>query len=88
MSMTMVTTALAISAVASSQSGGGGCPVSDYGRVCLGIFGAMMVLAVILMIIGATADFVSKRFDWCMGGAFALLAFSIIPIVVGMIHDC
>lgn len=90
MSMTMITTAVVLASAASVEASSGGvdCPLSDFGGYCLLTFGVMMILAVVSLILGATAGYTSKRFEWGIGSSIVLLIGSMIPIMVGMIHDC
>lgn len=89
-SMVMLTTAVAISAMNSSQASGGSgsCPVSDFGATCLIIFGALIATSAVTLILAFTRNWSSKWGDRWLLASVALWVASLIPIVVGLVHDC
>ncbi|QHB47928.1 hypothetical protein [Pseudomonas phage phiPstEGF] len=86
----IATTAAVIAASSASHSGGGGdsCPISDFGSTCLIIFLAMCVLSGLSLVAAMTRHWSSKWSDRWFFTAILLAIFSIVPVTVGMIHDC
>lgn len=85
----IATTAAIIAASSASHSGGGGdCPISSYGAACLTVFCALMLAGTAALIAAMTRDIFSKWSDRWFFTAIALWVLSVVPITVGMIHDC
>ncbi|AHZ94993.1 hypothetical protein HOR78_gp14 [Pseudomonas phage KNP] len=85
----IATTAAVIAASSASHSGGGdSCPISDFGSTCLIIFLAMCVLSGLSLVAAMTRHWSSKWSDRWFFTAILLAIFSIVPVTVGMIHDC
>ena len=85
----IATSAALIASSASHQSGGGAsCQVSDFGSVCLALALVFVILAGVSIITALTRSWNSKWADrWFI--AFVVFAcLTLVPIVVGMIHDC
>lgn len=88
--MMIATTALLIASATShgSSGSGGDCPISSYGATCLIVFCAMLLAGTAALIAAMTRDIFSKWSDRWFFTAIVLWVLSVVPITVGMIHDC
>lgn len=88
MSTMMLATSAMLIASASSSHGGGSCPVSSFGVVCLIILCVLTALSIVTLILACTRHWASKWGDRWLFITLALWFSTFIPMLVGMIHDC
>lgn len=88
MSALLIASAALLAVSASSSGGDGSCPVSDFGGVMIALFVLLFTLGVVPMIWAFCLDCFSKWWDRLMYTGFILWGLSVVPLVVGLIHDC